>query len=92
MNFSSMETWHAASARISISGTYQREQGRKSVYIYSGAYGVTEAGAWWLVTVRSEGVFKGTPMGLLGTRNFPTRAEISGLIARQIEELDQIVE
>jgi hypothetical protein len=87
-----METWHSASARIPITGSHQRKDGRRRIYAYTGAYGMTEAGAWWLVTVRCDGVFKGTPMGLLDTRSFPTRAEITAFIGRQIENLDQIVE
>jgi hypothetical protein len=74
-----------------LKGAYLRKQGRQRVYTYEGVHGVTEAGVWWLVTVRFGDVFKGAPSGLVGTRA-ASIADITALVHRQIEDLDQIEE
>lgn len=81
-----------ATMRTSVSGTYQRRQGDRRVYTYTGAYGVNSEGTWWLVSVRCDGKLKGTPMGVLEKERAPRYLPICRLIERQIEDLDQLAE
>jgi hypothetical protein len=81
-----------ATKRTSLSGAYMRKTGEQALYTYSGAFGVSSEGVWWLVTVRRQGILKGTPIGTLVEVNGVTKSEICALIERQIEELDQVME
>jgi hypothetical protein len=75
-----------------ISGTYQRQDGGRRFYSYEGSFGVNSEGTWYIVTVRSGGRVKGTPMGVLVEELAPEIDHLRTLIGRQIERLDQVTE
>jgi hypothetical protein len=78
--------------RTPVAGIYQRKKGTQASYTYEGAYGATSDCIWWLVEVRSNGKFKGTPTGMLDKQRKLTHKVITTLIEEQIENLDQITE
>jgi hypothetical protein len=75
-----------------ISGSHQRRAGLQRVYSYEGSYGVNSEGTWYMVSVRSGGRMKGTPMGALVGQNVTEISRLHDMIVEQIEDLDQVSE